>query len=77
MTLATDSPAVRFPSSGTVHGNRTFWMTDDIENCFPNVPIQPLLEIVSRYLPADNLTRLITTAIGGDRDAGGCCRAAR
>jgi retron-type reverse transcriptase len=45
-------------------------MTEDIENCFPNVPVQPLLEIVSRYLPAKNLTRLIKTVIGSDRKRG-------
>ncbi|MCY2994785.1 MAG: reverse transcriptase domain-containing protein [Planctomycetota bacterium] len=47
----------------TLTEHRKVWVTEDIRDAFPNVPITPLLEIVRRYLPAKNLVQLIRKAI--------------
>jgi RNA-directed DNA polymerase len=53
-----------------VKEKRRVWVTEDIRDAFPSVPLNPLLETLSHYLPARNLRNLIENAILTGRKRG-------
>src|SRR5262249_2022867 len=42
---------------------RVVWVTEDIRDAFSNVPLTRLLQIVKKYLPADDLVAFIGTVL--------------
>ncbi len=43
---------------------RRVWVTEDIKDAFANVPLARLLQVVKKYLPADDLVNFIGTVLG-------------
>jgi retron-type reverse transcriptase len=45
------------------HEKRVVWVTEDIRDAFSNVPISRLLQVIKKYLPADDLVKFIGTVL--------------
>src|SRR5262249_52644623 len=48
-----------------VAGGRPVWVAEDLKDAFLNVPLPRLLQVVRKYLVADDLVELIGRILGG------------
>jgi retron-type reverse transcriptase len=53
-----------------VKEKRRVWVTEDIKDAFLNVPLPRLMQVVQKYLVADDLAELIGRILGGARTPG-------
>ena len=54
----------------TFREGRKIWVTEDLKDAFDNVPLQRMLDLVRKYVPASDLVTLIERVIINDRGRG-------
>jgi hypothetical protein len=53
-----------------VQEGRTVWVTEDLKDAFLNVPLVRLLQVVKKYLGADDVVALLGTVLGNAKTPG-------
>jgi hypothetical protein len=58
------------PSAGRLQGGCKVWVSADIKNAFPNVPVGRLLAVLRKYLPNDDLIEFLAKVVEPDKTPG-------